>query len=96
LTATIDDTGIRGLKTALTKYVKVLTARSQHQSESEDMRVAERAAERVAERAAERTAERTAESTKDSEVLGRLNRLEKGMSAILQALERREKKREGT
>ncbi len=30
----------------------------------------------------------------DLKVLGRLDRLEKGMSAILQALERREKERE--
>ena len=96
LTVIINDTDIKGLKTALTKYVKVLTAQSQHQSESEDMRVAERTTERVAERVAERTTERMTESVKDSEVLSCLNRLEKGMSAILQALKRKEKKREET
>jgi len=55
-----------------------------------------RTTERVTERVTERTAERTAESTKDSKVLSCLNRLEKDMSAILQALERRKKKREET
>jgi len=44
----------------------------------------------------ERITERMTESVKDSEVLSRLNRLEKDMSAILQALERRKKKREET
>jgi len=92
LTVIIDDTDIKGLKTALTKYVKVLTAQSQHQSRSEDMRTAERAAERVT----ERMTERITESVKDSKILSCLNRLEKDMSAILQALERRKKKREET
>ena len=73
LTVTINDTSIRGLKTALTKYVKVLTVQSQHQNKSEDMRAAERTAERVT----KRMTERTAESVKDSEVLSCLNRLEK-------------------
>jgi len=52
--------------------------------------------ERVTERVTKRTAKRTAESVKDSEVLSCLNRLEKGMSAILQALKRRKKKRKET
>jgi len=55
-----------------------------------------RATERVTERVTERMTERTAKSMKDSKVLSCLNRLEKGMSAILQALERRKKKRKET
>ena len=98
LTATINDISIKGLKTALTKYVKVLTAQSQHQSRSKDVgateRVTERMTERVTERTAERMTERMTESVKDSKVLSCLNRLKKDMSAILQALKRREKKRE--
>ncbi len=100
LTATINDISIKGLKTALTKYVKVLTAQSQHQSRSKDVgateRVTERMTERVTERTAERMTERMTESVKDSKVLSCLNRLKKDMSAILQALKRREKKREET
>ena len=92
LTVIINDTDIKGLKTALTKYVKVLTVWSQHQSRSKDIRMTERVTERVT----KRTAKRTAESVKDSEVLSCLNRLEKGMSAILQALKRRKKKRKET
>lgn len=84
-TTTTDDTGIRGLGTALTKYIEVLTARRQNEGGSKDIGVAERAAERAAERKVERA--------KDSEILDRLNRLEQSMSAILQALERREKER---
>jgi len=84
-TADNDSTGVVGLGTALTKFVEVLTAWSQQQSGSERMGEAE-PTERV-----ERTEEAREE---DSEVLGRLDRLEKGMSAILQALERREKERE--
>ncbi len=60
------------------------------------MRATERITERVTERATERTAERMTESMKDSEILSCLNRLEKDMSAILQALKRKEKKREET
>jgi len=84
-TADNDSTGVVGLRTALTKFVEVLTARSQQQSGSE----------RIGEVEPTGRVERTEEAREeDSEVLGRLDRLEKGMSAILQALERREKDRE--
>jgi len=84
-TADNNSTDVVGLETALTKFVKVLTAWSQQQSRSEQMRKAE-PTERV------KRTEKARE--KDSKILSQLNRLEKRMSAILQALERREKERE--
>ena len=75
---------VMGLRTALTKFVKVLTAQSQQQSRLKWMKKAE-STERV------KRTEKTRK--KDSEVLSWLNRLKKRMSAILQTLKRRENKR---
>jgi len=83
-TADNNSTGVVGLEMTLMKFVKVLTAWSQQQSGSKWMRKAE-STERV------KRTEKTRE--KDLKVLSWLNRLKKKMSAILQALERREKKR---
>ena len=55
-----------------------------------------RTAERMTERVTERTTERMTESTEDLKILSCLNRLEKDMSAILQALKKRKKKRKET
>ncbi len=83
-TADNNFTDVVSLKITLMKFVKVLTAWSQQQSRLKQMRKTE-STERV------KRTEKARE--KDSEVLSWLNRLEKKMSAILQTLKRREKKR---